>query len=684
MALKIKIPKLIISNLVLIGHRKNYNIPFNSGFNLIYGDSDTGKSSILNLINYCLGASFVDLYDEIELAGDYCLLEVLLSGEKYTIKRDIFNPKAEIEVYRCSYDETDGVFPKYYSPNYSKISEDGYFSEFLLSSMNIPVTKLKQSPTKDDSKSVRLSFRDIFRFNYLDQDKVGSKKLLGENYFYLTKLKETFKLMYNALDIQILQLEESISELVKEQNDLNKKNNSVSGFLKETEIDSLKVLEERIEEKEREFISLKSTLKEIDKSILSDSSELDNLRKEISDLEKLLLDYSNDRSVKQQGIKRNIALRNEYANDIRKIIGTIEVLKKFPKIEDKDTSCPVCEQNIKLSVLKEQFANTDSETIKSELNGLRRRQKELVKIHTKLREDISNYDLEIEREAENLNEMRLQFDNQTKEIVTPFISQRDNITSKLGSIKSDIKNLQHFYKIRNQQTIIDAEIITLENRVTAFKDDLKVLKDSAPSLDRVFRKLGTNLEYFLKFVGMKNVNNISISAKNYLPIIRNRDYEKITSGGVRTLSSVGFYISMLEYAISNSVNYPSLLMIDTIAKYIGKTKETDLPNTSIDEDLKEGMKDGTKYENIYNYLINLSLKSSDSFQIIVVDNDVPKTLEYKLKPFIAKHYTTTPSTISDEIGFIDDAYEYDIVKNKNDEFNDDFDVDPNEDLEMEF
>jgi len=684
MALKIKTPKLIISNLVLIGHRKNYIVPFNNGFNLIYGDSDTGKSSILNLINYCLGASTVDLYDEIELAGDYCLLEVLLVGEKFTIKRDIFNPKAEIEVYRCSYDEIDNIFPKYYSPNYSKVSEDGYFSEFLLTSMNIPITKLKQSPTKKDSKMVTLSFRDIFRFNYLNQDKVGSKKLLGENFAYLTKLKETFKLMYNALDTQILQLEESISELVKERNDLNKRNISVSGFLKETEIDSLKVLEETKEEKELEFLSLKSALEEIDKSILSDSSELDSLRKEISELEMLLLDYTNDRSVKQQAIKQNIALRNEYANDIRKIIGTIEVLEKFPRIADKDTSCPVCEQIIKLSVLKEQFENTDSETIKSELNGLRRRQKELVKIHTNLRENISKYDSVINREAEKLNEMRLQFDNQTKEIITPFISQRDNISSKLGSIKSDLKNLQHFYKIRKQQTIIDSEIITLENRITEFRDDLKVLKESAPSLNRIFLKLGTNLEEFLKFVGMKNVNNISISAKNYLPIIRNRDYEKITSGGVRTLSSVGFYISLLEYAISNSVNYPSFLMIDTIAKYIGKTKETDLSNTSIDEDLKEGMKDATKYENIYNYLINLSLKSSDSFQIIVVDNDVPKTLEDKLKPFIAKHYTTTPSTISDEIGFIDDAYEYDIVRNENDEFNNDFDVDPNEDLEMEF
>lgn len=679
MALKIKTPKLIISDLVLVGNRKNYIVPFNNGLNLIYGDSDTGKSSILNLINYCLGASSVDLYDEIELAGDYCLLEVLLTGERYTIKRDIFNSNAEIEVYRCSYGEIESVFPKYYSPNYNKVSEDGYFSEFLLSSMNIPITKLKQSPTKEDSKMVTLSFRDIFRFNYLNQDKVGSKKLLGENFAYLTKLKEAFKLMYNALDTQILQLEESISDLVKERNDLNKRNISVSGFLKETEIDSLKVLEERKEEKELELLSLRSTLKGIDENLLSDSSELDSLRKEITDLEKLLLEHTNDRFTKQQAIKQNIALRNEYSNDIRKILGTIEVIKKFPKIEDKDTSCPVCEQNIKLSILKEQFENTDTDTIKSELNGLRRRQKELVKIHNKLREDIYKYDSTIGREAETLSELRLQFDNQTKEIVTPFISQRDNISLKIGSIRSDLKNLQHFYKIRKQQTIIDAEIVTLENRITAFRDDLKVLKESAPSLDRIFLKLGNTLEEFLKFVGMKNVNNISISAKNYLPIIRNRDYEKITSGGVRTLSSVGFYLSLLEYAISNSVNYPSFLMIDTIAKYIGKTKDIDLSNTSVDEDLKEGMKDATKYENIYNYLIDLSLKSSDSFQIIVVDNDVPKTLEDKLKPFIAKHYTTTPTAFSDEIGFIDDAYEVDITKaNNNEELNNDFDVDPDE------
>jgi len=306
MALKIKTPKFIINNLVLVGSRKNYQVPFDNGLNIIYGDSDTGKSSILNLINYCLGASTVDLYEEIELAGNYCLLEVFLVGEKYTIKRNIFNSNAEIEVYRCAYDEIENYFPKYYSPNYRQTSEDGYFSEFLLSSMNIPITKLKQSPSKEISKMVALSFRDIFKYNYLDQDKVGSKKLLGENYAYLAKLKEVFKLMYNALDTQILQLESSISEKVTERNELNKKNLSISSFLKETEIDSLNGIEKKSDEIEIELGELEITLKEIDKSMLSDSTELDKLRTKITKTEKQVFNFSNDKEIKEQELKQNI------------------------------------------------------------------------------------------------------------------------------------------------------------------------------------------------------------------------------------------------------------------------------------------------------------------------------------------------------------------------------------------
>lgn len=657
MALKIKTPKLIINYLIVEGIRKNYIVPFKSGINIIYGDSDTGKSSILNLINYCLGANTLDLYEEIEIAGSgYCMIEANLKGETYTIRRDIFNANKDVEVYRSTFKEIDNIFPKYYSPNYNNESEDGYYSDFLLSSLNIPITKIKQSPSKADSSMVRLSFRDIFKYSYLDQDKVGAKKILGENYVYLVKLKETFKLMYNVLDTQISELDNLIAEKTKDRNELNKKNLSINSFLKETEVDTIGKLEEKKEYLELQLQTSTESLKKIDENILADSSELNSLRREIEVLEKELQEYSETNSIKEYELRQNIALKNEYSNDIKKMISTIEVLDKFPRIEDRDTNCPICEQTMKISELKEHFNSTDAESIKSKLNGLRRRYKGLRENFETIREQVDRDKVIISDKAEQLSNKRALLDNQTKEIITPYINQRDNLTSEIGSIKSELKNIKQFYKMRNQQASIEVEIVSLENSISELKDDLKNLKDTAPSIDRILLKLGDNLEDFLKYVGMKNVRNISISEKSFLPIIRSKEHEKITSGGVRTLSSVGYYLSLLKYSISNSVNYPSFLMIDTIAKYIGKTNDSDLATTDRLEDIEEGMNDSTKYEKLYSYLIELHNSYSDSFQMLIVDNDVPTTLDNKLKPFIIKHFTNNPTEGSDEIGLIDDVY----------------------------
>lgn len=661
MALKIVTPKLIVNHLVLVGSRKNYEVNFKKGLNIIYGDSDTGKSSILNLINYCLGSNKVDFYDEIEITGKYCLLEVALRGIVYTIRRDIFKPNNEIEVFKCSYDKIDEFFPQYFSPNYSKTSEDGYFSDFLLSSMNIPIIKLKEAPTKHDSKMVRLSFRDIFKYNFLDQDKIGSKKIFGDNPVLIVKLKETFKLMYNVLDTQILELESIIIEKNNLKKELENKNKSVSSFLKETEIESLKDLTLKLESIDGELIILNDNLKVIDKEIIKDSEDLNYLRKEIQQKESEILEISQDLNVNQQEIRQNIALRNEYSNDIRKVIATLEVIDKLPRIEDRQADCPLCEQSMSLSKLKEHFTNSDATSIKGELNGLRRRKKEIAKIYDVLKESIENKEHQIKTRTKELEELRYLLDKQSIDIVSPFINRRDALSHRAGNLESDRRNLKHFYKIRIQQSINDDEIKDLDGKIIEHNETLKTLKENAPKLDDVFKDLGIKLKDFVNFVGVKNAQNVTISPKTYLPTIRNREYEQITSGGVRTITSVGYFISLMLYASENSVNYPSFLMTDTIAKYIGKTKDKDLVETDIMEDIAEGMNDSKKYENMYRYLISLN-KSSNSFQMIIVDNDIPENLTSDLKPYIRKHYTVNSKIAGAEIGFINDAYPVDNSK----------------------
>ncbi len=663
MALKIVTPKLIVNHLVLVGSRKNYEVNFKEGLNIIYGDSDTGKSSILNLINYCLGSNKVDFYDEIEITGKYCLLEVALRGIVYTIKRDIFKPNNEIEVYKCPHIEINNFFPKYYSPNYVQNSEDGFFSDFLLSSINIPIIKLKEAPSRADSKLIRLSFRDLFKYNYLDQDKIGSKKIFGDNQPYLVKLRETFKLMYNVLDSQILELVKIIGEKIVLKNELEKKNKSVSSFLKETEVDSLKDLTFKLDSIEEEYNAIIFELKNIDKEIIKDSTDLDNLRTDIQYIESEISEISQDLIVNQQEIRQNISLRNEYSNDIRKVIATLEVIDKFPRREDSQINCPVCEQSMNISKLKEHFTNSNATSIKGELNGLRRRKKEIEKIYDVLKESIENKEYQIKTKASELEELRYLLDKQSINIVSPFINRRDALSSRSGSLDSDRKNLKHFYKIRIQQSINDDEIKDLDSKINEHNETLKKLKENAPKLDDVFKDLGIKLKDFVNFVGVKNAQNVTISPKNYLPNIRNKDYEQITSGGVRTITSVGYFISLMLYASENSVNYPSFLMIDTIAKYIGKTKDKDLVETDIKEDFAEGMNDSKKYENMYRYLISLN-KSSNSFQIIIVDNDIPENLTNELKPYIRKHYTVNSKIAGAEIGFINDASTFDNSKDK--------------------
>lgn len=686
MAKRIKTPKLIVNYLVLVGTQKDYVVEFKTGLNIIYGDSDTGKSSILGLINYCLGASSLDTYEEIEQKGQYCLLEVELLGKVYTIKRDIFNPKAEIEVFHNGYKAIENSFPKYYSPNYSQISEDGIFSEFMMKAMRIPLIKVKEAPSKDITRMIHVSFRDIFKYNFLDQDKIGSKKIFGENPSYLVKLKETFKLMYNVLDGQITELEGRISVLKTDRSNLISKNNSVASFLKETEVESLNELTVKKEGFEKELDSLRLAIENIDNEIINGSQELNSLRKQINDLEIEIRDDYQIQNNRELEIRQNIALRNEYRNDIRKVEATIEALEKFPRIADKKLDCPLCDTEVNVSKLKEHFNTTNTTSIKGELNSLKRRMRDLDSIHKTLKEEEVEAAKQIKEKISNLSEMRTLLDSQSVKIVSPHLQRRDAISYRAGTLQSDIKNIQHFYKIRLQQSINDSEIADIDRNIDEFQQTLSDLKKDAPSLDTILKTLGDNVKDILTFVGVKNPTNISISSKTYLPIIRGRDYEKITSGGVRTVSSVAYFLSLMIYATKKSVNYPSFLMIDTITKYLGKVKERDLATTDRAEDEKEGMTDSEKYENIYKYLLTLE-SFKDSFQLIIVDNDIPDSLYDKLKGYVRKHFSTNPLP-GTEIGFIDDArtqflsksnQQFDLFENDNDRFKD-IDFDDNEAL----
>jgi vacuolar-type H+-ATPase subunit I/STV1 len=313
---------ILINQLVVVGRNKDYKVNFNPGVNIIYGDSATGKSSILNLIDYLLGAKTFDLYPEIEAAARYAALDVTLNEDRYTIKRDIFDAKRPIEVFACGFDSIDKFAAKKYLPNFNEnasFPEAGFFSEFLLDVLNLNNIKIKEAPTKDDSKLVRLSFRDLFKYCYVDQDDLGSKKFLNpDNYAKLTKNKEVFKYIFNALDSNISHLAGQISEKSQLRKKLDKTFTTVSEFLRESEFGTLLSLDLETEKIDKEIEGLNTQVEELNQRQIADTEVYSTIKSELVDISIERKALSQNMQDQQLKIERFARLKNDYLNDVNK------------------------------------------------------------------------------------------------------------------------------------------------------------------------------------------------------------------------------------------------------------------------------------------------------------------------------------------------------------------------------
>ncbi len=654
---------ILINQLVVVGVKKDYTVNFNRGVNIIYGDSATGKSSILNLIDYLLGAKHFSLYPEIESVGRYAVLDVTLNQDRYTIKRDIYDASKLIEVYPCSYVDVESYPSKKYLPSFAPSAKHpglGFFSEFLIESLNLNNIMIKQAPSKSDSKLSRLSFRDVFKFCYVDQDNLGTKKFLrSDNYALQIRNTEVFKYIFNTLDSQISDVEKNISEKTNMRNELDKKFKTVAEFLRESEFGSMSNLDDDVSSADLDILSIEKQLVSLNERVSSDDEVYLAIQSTLSEvtLEKKAVQQRMEEN--ELKIERFSRLKNEYLIDISKFKSSISARELIGVISDDICLCPVCDNSIAVDVAKSKFDIPSSDKINYEINALKKRVKDTEGIINESKK-IWEFDKEklskvvsVELEAREL------FDKNTKELSTPYLAERDMFVNKLGQLKQKRKEYVSRLKIRNQHNHFMAHIESLDISIGNLQDRLEKLKDNAPSMSAVLESLADNLQEYLKFIKIKDPTGVSYTEGKFIPKLRNIEYQNITSGGLRTIMGIGYLCALMKESLNSQMSYPSFLMIDTVGKYLGKTKDQvhSKVETSLVEDEKEAVSDPSKYQNIFEYIINLSEeyeKKNRICQFILVDNDVPDHIVDKLSGFIVAHFSSERLN-GLPVGFIDDV-----------------------------
>jgi hypothetical protein len=627
-------PYLIVHKVVVHGFRKTYEATFKEGLNLIWGDMDSGKSSILNLIDYCFGGGNEKLlYGEMKAYGRIAFLEVDLNGKIYTFERDILSSDSYVRIYAASYEGRSSHFPLLVAASSTdKSAPDGWISDFILDCLGIPKVTIKESRNREDASSDRLSFRDLMKLLYLKQTRVGSDNLLNyQSPAVYNKNAEIQKFVFNIYDDRLASLEADLKEELAEANELERNERSIRKFLADVNIqpDNFNGEKEKLDQNEADLEALDDGLHQLKQDVLlandigrSLAEAIHALRREAKSVDERSqqLDFKYDNFAK---------LSNTYRFDIDalKLSKVSRTIVGVENPKDEHIPCALCQTPLKVS--DPSIEDVDA------LMELRSQQRELLK-----QKDLI---------ASNLQEATRSFDENSIESVSPLITAIQEVESSRTRLKIDLAQAERNVAIVNKFEEIGTKRDRKAGQISQLRRAIQIVKDGLVGLDEVIGELRTLLEAHLKNSGLLNVSEISID-KKFTSFFRGISYYNTSSGGVRTITSIASYVTRLQYLLTHACNLPTFLMIDTPGQNIGRYRASD------DSAEVSNLSDPQLYEKIFTQIVavlNSKAAIGRKCQVIIVDNDLPESLTEGENFHLVKRFSKKGGKF--EKGLINDA-----------------------------
>lgn len=609
-----------INEIGLFRENKKDIVKFKNDINFISGESNTGKSSIGEIIDYCLASS----------------KSTIAKGNKINLT-DIFAINIEVNntnivIARNNYNRTEKkgkkyIFLKKVDKDFSFNSIDiSWFEKNDLNYMNLENFKeieiVKYCPSfppktrLNGKEKVRPTIRSMIPFMLQTQDIIKNKNHL----FYqmdkpnkIKQIKRDFELFLGIIDYSIYEKTNRKNELIKEIKNIKNKNDLYEKEL-EREYENLKSHYYRL----FSHLNKDININEIEKETLKDLNYLNTFKvtytpdsdigRRIDDLETKVNQQSRileNIKIEYSNVKNQIRHIETTQNELNQVLNTVS--NKYHNI------CPLCESKIdkKFEIFikaKEKIKNDQNFLKTYNINILYEKEKEL---KSKLNEEKKKF-FSINTQ---LNILKKDF----KEIKD--LENKKNLLAELkGMIKQTIKKINEYEeKISNQENLksLEDELKKVEKELK--KIDLKKKKFEAEYLigqyaTEVLIKLPfdendygkPNLKFDIKEMKMYQENKSQLyylsdlgSAENHLSF--------------HLATFLGLHKYILEH--QNSI-LPSFIFLDQPSQVYFPPEKEDFKNKN--EEIK-------KVENIYQQIINFinqcnSLNNLPKIQIIIVDH----------------------------------------------------------------
>lgn len=594
-------------------NRDAASVEFGPGLNVIYGASDTGKSFVVEAIDFMLGGK-PPLRDIPERIGyDRVLLGIeTITGESFTLLRSADG--GCFQVYTGLHLEPPGNESESYelSKQHSGKKRNN-LSTFLLEKCGLAGKRIRRNK---DGFTNSLGFRNLARLLVVTETEITSQRspLSDGNPITDTPNFAAFKLLLTGVDDSaLIANKESIPIDRSRGAQVELLDQLIGDYRKQ-----LKELTEHPDELEEQLARIEATLGQHTKQLTTTEEDYSALANRRRELRENIEQYRDRRHEIGSLLERFSLLNQHYKSDIARLRGIEEAGTLFVVFSQEP--CPLCGAEPAYQhhgVDCDGNVNAVVAAARSEISKINLLQGELGETIKILFHEAAVLDQQLPKVEQELQTLSDQVD----QLISPKLSELRatyaELADKRGEVREALAVSRALQDIERRREDLNKNPETEKKKSSLADGDLPAA---------IAEGFAQKVEAILKDWHFPDANRVYFDAKNRDLTIAGK-LRTARGKGLRAITHAAFTIGLLEYCRDQGTFHPGFVVLDSplLAYRAPEGSEDDLTGTDLNE-------------RFYAYLSGLPNEN----QVIIVENTDPPSEIMALPQ--AKFFTKSPYT----------------------------------------
>jgi len=589
--------------------------------NIITGESKTGKSSLIDIVNYCLGSddcriSEGIIRDTVEWFG----MLIQLKTEQVFVARQNPNRLGKNSTQYIYFANSDNVtIPELreLDNNSDIITLKDFFTKKLY------ISEFTNTPETGTRDPLTVNFKHSRFYSFQPQDLIAQRNYLFYNQsetFAAQAIKDTLPYFLGVIREDTLKIEQEIAAKKRE---LNKIEKELKEYERLKQDGSKKIFELTNEAKQLNLISADADINneteamEALKGVLEWESNFNEISQGANANLKKLLEEKNDLAKKLGDLNDNIDAvnsfikqTNNYSTEAKQQQIRLESIKLFGETDAEMDNCPLCNQHLQVEIPSISAINKSLSSLSENLTTTIVERPKLNQFLQKLTLEKETFTKQIEIKNNGIKAIYLEQEQASK--LKDMNLRRGKIIGKVSLFLESFNAVQEDKSLQRQIENLKIAISTLESLISPEEKESKLnavlnqinnqMTSWASKLDLEHQDAPIRFD-IKKLTIFADTPNKSISLNN------------MGSGANWVAYHLLIHFALHKYFIKATRPVPRFLILDQPSQiYFPPEKDSNQTGTiSISSD-------ETAVREMYEFIISITNELSPDFQVIITDH----------------------------------------------------------------